>query len=598
MTRQSDAKTSSGRGTPGKPPPMIRHVSAGPRALAAMGALLGFKPKSKGWRLEGLCCLEHKNICLRLREGEHRLVFYLLPRRAPESLLSTAGLSLSVEGRAGAGVMKFLEVAAARLGARRFESVARLIEEDPQSFTEDVAPGQDGDRIKVPCIGQPIGLLEAGWRNFYADQDFEVLLSVPSCSDPRTVNIEYTDLECYYARPRRNYKKWTFLDWPQESETRSGAVRGASSIVTELAERDMIMGTGEKADALVAEVRKRAAAGNYLLFTHLCTPIVMGEDFSGLARRCEAEVGGTSVRWSQKDRDENDNFGDHFRALMGRPGFFDEPADALAVNLFHFPASYRDSELRPFLRKIGLKTNVCVLPDVSLSALDDLPKAVWQIFCDRSSYPTKIREILTQTSRPVITVRAPYGVEGTRECLRGIAAAAGKETEFSSAWTSATASFLPAWEEMKLESSRYSLAFVVSESTLPRLMTLRYGQGAPLVKMSREMGFAIDILYYDLHGETARLPAGLEGARVTVFRTPWELERALRDGEFRAVYSDVVFDWRVMRAGKARFGGRDFEMGLEGAMRTFQKLLSICRLPFYRRYASHLSGPRGDRHVG
>ena len=268
-----------------------------------------------------------------------------------------------------------------------------------------------------------------------------------------------------------------------------------------------------------------------------------------------------------------------------------------AVNLFHFPASYRDPELRPFLKKIGLKTNMSALPDLSLSVLDDLPKAVWQIFCERSSYPTKIQDILAKTSRPVISVRAPYGVEGTRECLRGIAVAAGKEKEFVKAWAEETKTFLPAWEEMKKEAAGYSLGFVVSEATLPRLMTLRYGHGAPLAKMALEMGFGIDIIYYDLHGVPPKLPAGLEKARVTVFRTPFELEQALRAADCRAVYSDIIFDWRIMKAGKARFGGKDFEMGLGGAMRVFGKLLSLCRLPFFRRYASHLAG-KGDSHVG
>jgi len=84
---------------------------------------------------------------------------------------------------------------------------------------------------------------------------------------------------------------------------------------------------------------------------------------------------------------------------------------------------------------------------------------------------------------------------------------------------------------------------------------------------------------------------------VTVFRAPWELARALREGDFRAVYSDIAFDWRIMRAGKARFSSKDFEMGLGGAMRTFRKLLSLCRLPFFRRYAAHLAGSRGGAHV-
>lgn len=356
----------------------------------------------------------------------------------------------------------------------------------------------------------------------------------------------------------------------------------------------MVMGTGERADALVAEVRKRAKPGDYLLFTHLCTPIIMGEDFSGLARRCEKEIGGSSVSWSQKDRDENDNFGAHFRSLLGSPGFFDGHGDPALVNLFHFPKRVREEELRPMLAALGLKIGVCVFPDVSFPALPALPKARWQVFCERSSYPTKVRELLAASPRPVVPVRAPYGVEGTRLCLRGIAAAAGKETEFEKAWAEKMSVFLPRWEELRAQAAGRRLAFVVSEATLPRLLELRYGHGAPLAAMVLEMGFGVDLVYYDRHGEPPALPAALKDARVAVFRSPWELRRALSEGDFAAVYSDIVFDWRVTRAGKARFSSKDFEMGVSGALRTFEKLLPLVRLPFYRQYAEHLR----DRHDG
>ncbi len=578
-----------------------RHISAGPRALSAVESLLGLKTGDGSWRLDGACALgrETPRVRLSLKSGAHRLVLYLLPRSSTEAVVRAPGLSLAPKGAAGPAVDKLLKVFAARLGERTLADVAGVLEADPLSFTEAVTPGQDGDRVKVPCIGQPMRLLEAGWRNFYADQDFEVLLGVPSCSSDKTINIEYADLECYYARPRRSFSKWTFMDWPEESENgveeapgeaggEGGEAVREGSIVTELEERDMVMGTGERADALVAEVRKRAKPGDYLLFTHLCTPIIMGEDFNALAHRCEKEIGGSSVSWSQKDRDENDNFGAHFRAMLAKPGFFDAPGDPLAVNLFHFPRRVRENELRPFLNELGLKINISVFPDVSFPILDRLPKAQWQIFCERSSYPTKVRDMLAASPRPVVPVRAPYGVEGTGRCLRGIAAASGKEAAFEETWARTLADFMPSWEEMRAEAAGYRLAFVVSEATLPRLVELRYGHGAPLASMVREMGFGIDLVYYDRHGEAPALPPALEGARVSVFRSPWELERALREGESAAVYSDIVFDWRITRAGKARFSSKDFEMGLEGARRTFEKLLPMCRLPFYRRYAYHL----------
>ncbi|MDD5302408.1 MAG: nitrogenase component 1, partial [Elusimicrobia bacterium] len=457
-----------------------RHISAGPRALGALESLLGLKTGDKSWRLDGACALGRENprVRLSLKSGAHRLVVYLLPRSAAEAVVRAPGLSLAPKGAAGPAVDKLLKVFASRLGERALADLVGVLEADPQTFTEGVTPGQDGDRVKVPCIGQPMQLLEAGWRNFYADQDFEVLLGVPSCSSDKTINIEYADLECYYARPRRSFTKWTFMDWPEESENNEdnapadgkveaeGAREG--SIVTELEERDMVMGTGERADALVAEVRKRAKPGDYLLFTHLCTPIIMGEDFSGLARRCEKEIGGSSVSWSQKDRDENDNFGDHFRALLARPGFFGEPGDPLSVNLFHFPRGVRENELRPFLGGLGLTINISVFPDVSFPALERLPRAHWQVFCERSSYPTKVHDMLAGTPRTVVPVRAPYGIEGTRRCLSGIAAAAGKEARFDKAWAEKMAAFMPSWEEMRREAAGYRLAFVVSEATLPR----------------------------------------------------------------------------------------------------------------------------------
>lgn len=355
----------------------------------------------------------------------------------------------------------------------------------------------------------------------------------------------------------------------------------------------MVMGTGEKADALVSEVKRQSQAGNFLVVTHLCTPIVMGDDFQGLARRCEKESCGTSVNWSQKDRDRRDNFGDHLRAVLGRAGMFDGPGDPASVNLFHFPDRVREKELRPFLKELGLSVNVCLFPTVDFPAIERLPEARWQVFCEKSIQTDKTLELMAGFSRPVVKARAPYGVEGTRECLRAVASAAGKEREFERAWSARLAAFLPAWEANRREAAGYRLAFVVSESSLPRLLELRYGHGVPLAAAVREMGFGVDLLYFDRHGRAPRLPAGLEGARVEVFRAPWELERALRDGEFHAVYSDVFFDRRVNDAGKARFSSREFEMGLEGAGRSLERLLAVCRTPFYRRYARSLA--RGAR---
>ncbi|MDD5304289.1 MAG: hypothetical protein PHS14_14415, partial [Elusimicrobia bacterium] len=274
-------------------------------------------------------------------------------------------------------------------------------------------------------------------------------------------------------------------------------------------------------------------------------------------------------------------------------GYFDSPGAAQAVNLFHFPRRFRAELLLPMLGEMGLTGNVSLYPEVDLAALKNLHKAGLQIFCERASdLGDTVHEILGEGRRTVLTVPAAYGVAGTRACLSAIASAAGKTPEFEKAWGARLAAFLPLWEKRRQEASTRRLAFVVSEATLPGLSGLRFGQGAPVLRMVAEMGFGIDLLYHDLAGK-APAPASLPpGARVRTFRTPAELTRALREGEFHAVYSDVFFDDRVTRAGKSRFSSRFFEMGLEGALRSLERVLAACRNPFFARHAAHLPGGR------
>jgi hypothetical protein len=553
--------------------------------------MLGLRGAAAGWRLEGACSLGRSSVRLSLRNGAWRLVFYLLPRAARGALAHSSSLALAVEGEAKPSVRRFLAAAARRLGRRSLGDVLRLIEADPLSFVEWIRLHQPGDRVRVPAIGQSLDLLEAGWRNFYADQDFEVLCGAPECAPNGAVVIEYADRECHYARPQRSFKTWSFLDWPEVGkDERTLDLAIESRIVMELGERDIVLGAGKTADAIVAEVRRVAKTGKLLVFAHLCTPLIMGEDFQRLARRCQEKLGGKPVIWSQRERDGNDNLGEHFRSLLGRPGFFGVRPDRRAVNLFHFPEAFRESELEPLLSDMGLRINARVMPEIDLPSLTKLPRALWQVFCERASYPTKVRDLLTRSPLRVVTARAPYGMERTRQCLSDIAEATGKGRVFSRVWRRRMESFRPEWERLREQAKGHRLGFVVSEATAPGLLGLRFGYGPPLAVMAAEMGFGIDLFYYDIHGEEPELPEGLRGAGVTVFRTPWELSQALEAGRCAAVYSDVCFDWRLSRAGKPRFSSRDFEIGLAGARRTLERLLSRCRLPFYRRYARHLAG--------
>lgn len=445
----------------------------------------------------------------------------------------------------------------------------------------------------APGLAGGLASLSEGWRNFFCDQDFDDARRPLDWDLSRTMIVEYSDRECFYSEPARSFAKWSFLDYPFERPLRHGLGLGASerSASAEIGEREIVMGTAATADALVDEVRRRAAGTEFVLVNKLCTPLVMGDDLDGLARRCADACAGTAVEVSMNDAVQMSSVSACLRPILERGGYFASAGARDAVNLFHFPRRFREEEAVPLLAGLGLKANVRLYPEVDLAALKEIPKAAWQVFCERSAgLEDKIRALLAEGRGEVVAAPAAYGVEGTRACLAAIASATGRSAEFETAWAARLDAFRPRWDALRAEASARRLAFVASERTLPGLSGLRFSQGAPVLPLAAEMGFGIDLLWFDARGEAPASPP--PGARVSVFRSPAGLKRALRDGEFDAVYSDVFFDARVTRAGKSRFSSRHLEMGLDGALRGLERLLAACRSPFYSRYGAHLPGGR------
>lgn len=577
----------------------MTHRLAGTRSTADLSELLGLARSRAGWTLGSLCAEGGAKVRLGLRKDSLRLVIHLLPKGAPNAVLETGGLAMAAEGTPGPAQKRLLCALAAKLGARTLEDVLGLIEADPETFGEPAVDVTRSDALRVPLAAGPINLLGAGWRNFFADQDFEVMLGSPELSGNKTVYARYSDRECLYSWSCNDPRKWSFFDYPVRAPSEiSGSPVFRTGVVMELEERDMVLGAEEKTGALIDSVTREAAASGaeFVVFNHFCTPIIMGDDAGAVLRRLEEAGGLKAVYWSQVDRDQLNNFGEHFRALFSAPRFFDAPPDPAAVNLFHFPTDFREAELVPLLARMGVRVASRQFPDVDFPSMGDIPRAAAHVFCAATSYQSKLRELLAAGPRPTLTARAPYGIGDTGECLKAIAAAAGREKAFEEVWSKELARVLPVWSDLKDRARGERLAFVVSEATLPMLWALRHGQGAPMMRMIEEMGFGVDILCFDPHDERPRLACESRLAAITPFRTPRELARALREGAFGAVYSDIFFDRRISAAGKARFSSKDFEMGLDGALRSFRRLLALTRLPFYRRYGGHLDAlDRRDR---
>jgi hypothetical protein len=83
---------------------------------------------------------------------------------------------------------------------------------------------------------------------------------------------------------------------------------------------------------------------------------------------------------------------------------------------------------------------------------------------------------------------------------------------------------------------------------------------------------------------------------VQAFDSPDGMARRLAESNADAFFSSHFFDWRVTAAGKNIFSLQHFELGLRGAVRTAERLLGICRTPFYRSHQRYLQRtPEGLR---
>jgi hypothetical protein len=190
--------------------------------------------------------------------------------------------------------------------------------------------------------------------------------------------------------------------------------------------------------------------------------------------------------------------------------------------------------------------------------------------------------------------------------MRTIAVALGKEKECVDSWERHLRSQQPVWNKLVKEAKKYRLGFVADALQMELLMKPEIFTVIPLLRVVEEMGFGIDLLIYDdSEGSSGVNFPGIrnilrypEALRIRKFDSVESLHALLRDDSTHAVFSNVFFDKRLTRNGTGQFSFSTFEMGLQGAVRTMERLVTICRLPFYRKYAKYLvSNPLREKHT-
>lgn len=443
--------------------------------------------------------------------------------------------------------------------------------------------------------------VESQWREFFADAELDLNSAKPAMRN--VAYVVHKELECFYVEGRSDDGTASFFNhaWPDHGSSSLPLpfelrALGCRQVVSDIRDRDVILGGARKIERSLEGLSADPGGTELAVFFDSCPTVITGDDVAPLIERFRRKSGIEVVFPDHRADQHTDVLRGVFQWVRRSPEFRRAKPRGRRVNLVGFPWDRALDELAAILRETGIEVNSCLLPEFDLESIRRYPAARLQVFKPHRSYEDFQKEVLAGLGIPALSPAPPYGVEGTRRWLREIAGFFGLERRLDEVWDRRWAGLRGAWEELQEEARGRVLGFVCGAGRLGKLRDCRWSAGIPLPPTIREMGFALEWILWCGCGREHPASGGPgeevgpEGIRR--FHGPEELERLLQGGPVHAVYSDFAFDRRLSRAGKSQFSLAFFEPGLEGALRSVERLLGACRLPFYRDYARYLAEGR------
>lgn len=551
--------------------------------------------------------------------GLPRTVLNFIKKDASE--IGRDGCDISVRHKGAipnATVQRFIRETSRRLQKARFATLRKIAFMDPERkllawreerhVEEDDAVGSNSDPYRE-SLAQSYAS-DFAWFQFFADHEQRRNFNHHLIGEEFLV-VEHEDLECHYATPAVNDGTVSFfnyagahgdgnVDAEDERRRRNDSDKEHKEprptyMLTDLDDLDIVMGGTRKLDHLLEGIGKWEEKPDFVLVRQTCVPTIIGDDVEASVRKFEEGTGITAVMWDNIERPEEDRF-NVVMARLAREGVFTRERNWRGgVNFVGFPQGEFFNDMERFVGGLGGRLNVAMVPDVDLPRLRGFPDAELMVLFDSDLFQDTYDELLPHFDMmKSVRPSAPYGFEGTRKWMLAIAKALGREDRFDACWNAYESVWRPDWERIRSQTEPYQLGFVVDHRRMEFLMRPASLTGVPLIGMIAEAGFDIEMLYFEGDGHEGRADVDKlseqYGANISYkrFTSVGGLRDLLEASRSHAFYSDLYFDTRLTRLGKAQFSSADFHMGLGGAVRTARKLLHTCRLPFYRVHHRHL----------
>lgn len=588
-------------------------LEGGAKSRGAIARLCGLARKGVSWRLDGVWA-DGGRLRLAVSDPKGAATVYLSKAPTENYFLRAGSFDISYEGAsASPELARLLRTIAERLKDKKPEELSAVLMKDPESKscspTAAASAQSEGDPDSQG-ISDRLGGNPGQWRRFFCDREFNrhSFWQGSSGFAGKVLYFVHADYDCSFMPPDITFRGMTFLNYPPvhpHSSDTPAMDTHYEHWTSELKDKDVVLGTDHKLKALMEQIKTRVKP-DLIMIQWSCVPTIIGDDRDALADMCR-EAGGCPVLTNtiQKRLEEGGNyspFEELFDQLREDPRFLGTPRDENAVNLVDCPPYFFDDELKAVLDEAGVRVNFRIFPTVDLKGVRGYLAARCQVLPDYFKDVPTVQRSLGELDLQTHYAPAPFGIADTREYVLTAVRPFGPEAE-EKAFRRLDAELeklRAKWEALSREASKYRVAFVVEADNIPQVLRPEFLTGIPVARIVAEMGFSADFL---VHAPGGRLPKEAEELKkqawfktppsVTGFSDREGLRQALEDGTFRSVYSDIFFDRRISRAGKTQFSMRTFEAGLAGAVRSLERMLSLCRFSFYQRYRRHIARDDG-----
>lgn len=607
MNAGAGPPASSTRATP--MPVRGRHLTCGPATRQRISRFLGLDRQPIVYSVASVVWAAQRLEVALARDGEAAPVHLVLEAARPDEPWLVAGPEVGLWSRQETVPPELLSrlqrVTARRLASLPFVDIERLVALDPDVVETRPAgpPASAGEPLAYDGISIPSEVSHALTApEFYADffAASELRRAGGDILDVQSAHglVSHADVECSYCAVCVPSPRAALLRLPVYENVRNigraPADRGAFDesedpaklCSSDLTEQDVILGARGKIEQ-VLRFADRTRTKSKLLLVGVCLPDVIGEDQEAAAKEYGAStetpvyvVPPSPRSWEWLARD---------LLAVRRKAFSSKgKADPHAVNLIGFARNEGTRELEQLLSALGVSVCAHVLPALEMDAVARIPGASLNVYLPNTYWEKAYAHLLDDDGRAHLVLDAPYGLHNTRRWLQRIAQALGMDGDVAALVQSRFEPLQAQWDRLREAACGARLGLVVSSTDVDTLLDARFSWGIALASVVEEMGFGLDVFVGGPRASTAadafRARTSLEPSSFVLheFDGLGHMLSLLERSACGAVFSNYVFDWRLVRSGKAPFSTLEFEMGLRGAVATLERLLTLARLPLFR----------------